>query len=101
MIDPMEDRNYYISQRRIRANRHIRELAASVKLSYLDFVQPLFVDESLSDRKPIATLEGINSDTIESAIAQIHLDLEAGVSKFLLFPVPKEKKEKNFDFRFA
>jgi len=78
----------------------MRELVATVTLSHKDFIQPLFVDESMSQRTAITTLNGIHSDTIESAIHQINEDLKKGITKFLLFPVPKEKRETNFDFNF-
>ena len=92
---------YYSTYRRLRASSHIRELAADVTLSHRDFIQPLFIDENVSKSTPILTLSGINSDTIESAIVQIESDLKNGVTKFLLFPVPKHKTESNFDFNFV
>jgi porphobilinogen synthase len=91
----------YSIQRRLRANKHIRELASTVTLSHRDFIQPLFVDESIAKQTPIATLSGINSETVESVIAQIESDLNKGVSKFLLFPVPKVKAEQDFNFEFV
>ncbi len=96
----MEERNFYSNQRRVRANRHIRELAAPVRLHHYDFIQPLFIDEALIQRQPIASLNEINSDTIASALEQIENDLQKGISKFLLFPVPAHKAENNFDFSF-
>src|SRR5438876_3875167 len=96
----MEERTFYSNQRRIRANRHIRELAATVRLHHYDFIQPLFIDEALTRCQPITSLNEINSDTIESALLQIENDLQKGISKFLLFPVPVHKAENNFDFSF-
>ena len=93
----MEKEKYFSNQRRVRSSHHIRELTASVTLSHRDFIQPLFVDESLTSPKRIDSLTEINSDTIESAIQQIEKDLLKGVSKFLLFPVVKTKKAKDFD----
>ncbi|MCX8492537.1 MAG: porphobilinogen synthase [Cyclobacteriaceae bacterium] len=97
----MEKEKYYSNQRRVRSSQHIRELAASVTLSHRDFIQPLFVDESIAAPKPIGSLTEIYSDTIESVIQQIERDLLKGVSKFLLFPVMVNKKEKDFDFSFV
>lgn len=96
----MIEAKYDSKQRRIRANRHIRELAASVKLSHLDFVQPLFIDESVGERRRIQSLCGVSSETIDSAIRQIGHDLEQGISKFLIFPVPAAKADRDFDFSF-
>jgi porphobilinogen synthase len=92
---------FHSNRRRIRANSHIRELAATVQLHHKDFIQPLFLDESVTQQTPIATLSQINSDTIESLLQQIESDVQKGISKFLLFPVPVKKAENNFDYSFA
>ena len=70
-------------------------------VSHRDFIQPLFIDENISKCTPISTLTEINSDTVESAIQQIEGDVKNGITKFLLFPVPKQKAESNFDFSFV
>jgi porphobilinogen synthase len=92
---------YHNNRRRIRANQHIRELAATVQLNHKEFIQPLFLDESVTEQTPIATLNEINADTLQSIILQIESDLQKGISKFLLFPVPAKKSEQNFDFSFT
>jgi porphobilinogen synthase len=92
---------YHNNRRRIRANQHIRELAATVQLNYKEFIQPLFLDESITEQTPIATLNEINADTLQSVLLQIESDLQKGISKFLLFPVPAKKSEQNFDFNFT
>ena len=43
----MEKNFFPVTQRRLRADRHIRELTASVRLSHKSFIQPLFVDEAI------------------------------------------------------
>lgn len=97
------DAHYPATHRRLRANAHIRELAASVTLNYRDFIQPLFVDESLSERKESSGMPGIFSETPESVIASVENDIAAGVRKFLLFPVPSGKSHHphGADFDFA
>jgi porphobilinogen synthase len=92
---------YHSNRRRIRANQHIRELAASVQLNHKEFIQPLFLDESISEQTAIATLNEINSDTLKSLLLQIESDLQQGISKFLLFPVPATKTLNNFNYSFA
>ncbi len=96
----MTNDNYPIDRRRLRANRHIRELASTVALNHREFIQPLFVDEGISDRETIASLNGVYSETIASAIDQIRNDISKGITKFLLFPVPRKKSETDFDFSF-
>lgn len=79
----------------------MRELASTVQLNHRQFIQPLFVDESIAVQTAIATLNEINSDTILSILEQIEKDVENGITKFLLFSVPLQKAEKDFDFSFV
>ena len=97
----MEKIFYPITQRRLRADAHIRELTASVKLSHKSFIQPLFVDEAIAEPRTINGLTDIEADTASSVLATIEQSIKTGATKFLLFPVPANKKENNFDFSFA
>lgn len=97
----MEKIFYPITQRRLRTDAHIRELTASVKLSHKSFIQPLFVDEAITEPRAINGLTEIEVDTPSSVLTTIEQSIKAGATKFLLFPVPKNKKEVNFDFSFA
>lgn len=97
----MEINFYPLNQRRLRTDTHIRELTASVKLSYKSFIQPLFVDEALSAPREVEGMNNVQVDTIESVLFTIEQDLKNGISKFLLFPVPAHKKDNNFDFSFV
>ncbi len=97
----MEKIFYPFTQRRLRSDTHIRELTASVNLNYKQFIQPLFADESLAAPRPVNGLPGIDADSIDSILFSIEKNLQNGISKFLLFPVPAQKTEVNFDFSFA
>ena len=102
----MEKIFYPATQRRLRTDTHTRELTSSVRLSYKNFIQPLFADEALSAPRKVQGLTGVEVDTIDSVLYTIENDLKNGISKFLLFPVPAAKKEKDpigtgFDFSFA
>lgn len=92
---------YHSNQRRIRSSVHIRELSATVQLNHRQFIQPVFVDESIHSQTPVSTLHEINSNTIESLLRQIEADLKKGISKFLLFPVPAKKATSSFDYNFV
>jgi porphobilinogen synthase len=94
----MEDQSYPLTHRRLRANPHIRELAATVKLSHKSFIQPLFVEENLVGSK---TISGLRVDSKESVLKEIEDNLAHGISKFLLFPVPASKTNEKFDFSFV
>jgi porphobilinogen synthase len=90
-----------MNQRRLRANAHIRDLAATVSVSHRELIQPIFVEEGLSDRVPSSALSGVFTDTEETVMTQIRADIAAGVTKFLLFPIPAHKFSDDFEFDFA
>jgi porphobilinogen synthase len=92
---------YPATLRRLRVSSHIRELTASFHLSHKSFIQPLFVNEKNTARTPLAGLEGIYAETIDSVLTSIKNDIDQGVTKFLLFPVPEKKVSVDFDFSFA
>jgi porphobilinogen synthase len=97
----METNFYHLTRRRLRADTHIRELAASVKLSHKSFIQPLFVDEAIHSPREVIGLNDVQVDTRDSVLRSIEQDMQNGITKFLLFPVPAQKKEKDFDFSFS
>jgi porphobilinogen synthase len=97
----METNFWPLTQRRLRAGTHMRELTATVKLSYKSFIQPLFVDEGINAPREVNGLNGVQVDTIETVLNNIEEALQNGATKFLLFPVPSAKKERDFDFSFA
>ncbi|MDP6437289.1 MAG: porphobilinogen synthase [Gammaproteobacteria bacterium] len=90
-----------LSLRRTRLNKAIRELTREVRPVAEQFIQPLFVVESLSDREAVPGLNDVWRDTPDSLIGQIRADLQQGVNKFLLFGVPAEKAADNFDHSFT
>lgn len=97
----MEKIFYPLTQRRLRADTHIRELTASVKLSHKSFIQPLFVDEAIAESRPVNGLADVEVDSISTVLKTIEQHIKGGATKFLLFPVPAEKKENNFNFSFV
>jgi porphobilinogen synthase len=97
----MEKNFYPLNQRRLRADSHIRELTSSVTLTHKRFIQPLFVDEGIREPRAVKGLNGVQVHTKESVLTLIESALRNGSNKFLLFPVPVQKKESNFDFSYA
>ena len=97
----MEKIFYPLTQRRLRADTHIRELTASVRLSHKSFIQPLFVDEAIARPRAVNGLVNVEVDTSTSVLHTIEDAIKTGANKFLLFPVPANKFENNFDFSFA
>ena len=89
--------NQPVRLRRNRDNRHIRELTRAVRLHPEQFIQPLFVVEGLAEREAVPGLRDVYRETPASLLRQIEADLERGISKFLLFGVPREKSEPGHD----
>jgi porphobilinogen synthase len=87
--------------RRLRDNRHVRELVRGVQLSPTQFVQPLFVAEGLREREAVPGLQDVHRETPESLVRRVEQDLAAGVSKFLLFGVPAARGERDFSHAFT
>ncbi|HXI25794.1 MAG TPA: porphobilinogen synthase [Pyrinomonadaceae bacterium] len=81
---------------RLRATPHLRDLCAETEFNRAQLIQPFFVVEGLKQEEPIPGLRGNVRHNIPSALKMIEQDLAAGVTHFLLFPVPAEKKESGF-----
>jgi len=82
---------------RLRGSQHLRDLCAETEFNRAQLIQPFFVVEALAEEEPIAGLRGNVRHNVASALKQIERDLADGVTQFLLFPVPAEKKEGDFD----
>ena len=85
---------------RLRATQHLRDLCAETEFKRAQLIQPFFVVEGLKADEPIGGLRGNVRLGISSALQQIESDLKDGVTQFLLFPVPGEKRESKFSHAF-
>ncbi len=90
-----------LTLRRLRQDRHIRELTREVRLETTQFIQPLFAVAGLDRPEPVPGLLHVRRDTPGSLLTQIEQDLERGITKFLLFGVPAEKGERSFRLDFT
>ena len=97
----MEKNFFPLTQRRLRADKHIRELTAAVRLSHKSFIQPLFADQAIREPRKVNGLNEVNVDTADTILYTIEEAIQGGIHKFLLFPVPANKKENDFDFSYA
>jgi len=86
---------------RLRSSQHLRDLCAETEFNRAQLIQPFFVVEGLTQEEPIAGLRGNVRHNVASALKQIEKDLADGVTQFLLFPVPAEKKEGNFTHKLT
>ena len=87
--------------RRLRQNPHVRALTREVSLSLEQLIQPCFVAETATAPEAIAGLTGVYQETPDSLLRRVESDLKAGVSKFLLFGVPKARSERHVDASFT
>lgn len=90
-----------LTLRRLRDNRHIRELTREVRVHPEQFIQPLFVVEGIAGREPVPGLRDVHRDTPDTLLRQVEADLGQGIAKFLLFGVPATKTERNFRHDFT
>lgn len=86
---------------RLRQNRLMRDLVAEARFTRGQLLQPLFAVEGISSDQPITGLGETARQPIESLLKRVEADLEAGVTQFLLFPVPGTKGESGFRPEFA
>jgi porphobilinogen synthase len=86
---------------RLRGSQHLRDLCAETEFNRAQLIQPFFVVEGLTQDEPIAGLRGNVRHSVSSALKQIEKDLAAGVTQFLLFPVPAEKKDGDFSHKLT
>ena len=90
-----------LSLRRTRQSKLLRELTREARPHHEQFIQPLFVVDGIGAREPVAGLHDVYRDTPATLIEQIEADLDAGISKFLLFSVPAEKRPAAFGHDFT
>lgn len=93
--------DYKMNFRRLRQSAAVRELTREVRVSVEQLIQPHFVVAGLSGREAVPGLGGVYRETPDTLLKTVERDLEAGVSKILLFGVPADKREKDFDPSFT
>lgn len=90
-----------IGQRRVRTGSLVRELVADVHLSHRAFIQPLFVEEGIKEKRTVDGLPGLYVFPADEIAGEVNDCIANGIQKFLLFPIPAKKTADHFDFTFA
>ena len=90
-----------LTLRRLRQDRHVRALTREVSLSLEQMIQPCFVAEGTPDAVAVPGLTDVFQETPDSLLRRTESDLRAGVSKFLLFGVPRTRAEHHVDWSFT
>ena len=90
-----------LTLRRLRQDPHVRALTREITVSTEQLIQPCFVAEDASEPEPVPGLTGVFQETPDSLLRRTESDLRAGISKFLLFGVPAQKRERDIDGSFT
>jgi porphobilinogen synthase len=77
--------------RRLRRTGALRDLVRETTLAASDLVLPLFVEEGLEGRSPIASMPGVDRHGIGSAVEEAGAAFALGVPAVILFGIPAEK----------
>ena len=94
-------KNRGLNLRRLRQNSHIRELVREFRVFPEQMIQPVFVVEGIQEKECVPGLTGTFRDNPESILKTIEADLEAGVRKFIIFGVGRDKRAHQFDSSFT
>lgn len=86
---------------RLRSSPLLRDLCAETEFTTSHLIQPLFAVDGISGETPIPGLKGNMRMDLDACLKRVDADLEAGVRHFILFPVPREKRQSAFDHGFA
>ncbi|HEU0225153.1 MAG TPA: porphobilinogen synthase [Steroidobacteraceae bacterium] len=74
--------------RRMRRDAFSRRLARETRLSADDLIQPLFVIEGAGKREPVASMPGIERQSVDLLVAEARRLAAVGIPAVALFPVP-------------
>lgn len=80
-----------IRPRRLRGNDSVRRLCRETRMSPDSLIYPIFVDESLSGKRPIPSLEGQYHYGLDAVCGAVEECVEAGVGRCILFGLPAKK----------
>ena len=77
-----------IRPRRLRSSDSLRHMVRETRMSPDSLIYPIFVDETLSGRRPIPSLEGQYHYGLDCVCDAVRECLEAGVGRCILFGLP-------------
>jgi len=80
--------------RRLRMMPSLRSMVRETNLEPSDLVLPLFVDETISRSRPIASMPGVFSHPLRRVAKEVREVSDLGVPAVLLFGIPKIKDER-------
>lgn len=77
--------------RRLRRNDAVRRLCRETRVSPDSLIYPIFVDETLSGKRPISSLPGQYHYGLDCVVEAVEECLQNGVTHCMLFGLPAEK----------
>jgi porphobilinogen synthase len=79
--------------RRLRENQKLREMVTESEVSLKSLIQPIFIDENLSNKREISSMPGIFRYPLNGLVNEVNSILDSGVKAVLLFGIPSCKDE--------
>jgi porphobilinogen synthase len=79
--------------RRLRRTPVLRDLVRETRLDPADFVLPLYVEDGLEGRTPLATMPGVERLSISAAVQEAGEAATLGIPAVVLFGIPGHKDE--------
>ena len=85
---------------RLKSNKFLRDLCSETDFTKANFVQPLFVNESIVNKEEIIGLKDNFVMNLADTLRQIDEDISNGLNNFLLFISSKNKSLDSFNLTF-
>ena len=85
---------------RLKKNKILRNMCVNTTFLKDQLIQPIFVSENIESKKEIPGIPNNFVMNLKESIQQIELDLKNNQKNFLLFMIPKDKKDSDFNFNF-
>ena len=85
---------------RLKKNKILRNMCVETTFLNDQLIQPIFVSENLESKKEIPGIPNNFVMNLKESIQQIEFDLKNNQKNFLLFMIPKDKKDTEFNFNF-
>jgi porphobilinogen synthase len=79
--------------RRLRRTPVLRDLVRETRLDPGDFVLPLYIQDGLEGRTPLATMPGVERLSISEAVREAGTAAALGIPAVILFGIPSHKDE--------
>jgi porphobilinogen synthase len=79
--------------RRLRRTPVLRDLVRETRLDPGDFVLPLYIEDGLEGRTPLATMPGVERLSISAAVEEAGEAVALGIPAVILFGIPGHKDE--------